>query len=331
MVIRTARAVVARRSIVTATLLAPLTACGLRLEKDAPLPGPKESAAPDTTGLESIRRHLVEVMEAAVRETHHADAAATAQGLHRDHLKRLDATLEGLGRRSLPAVTATQAPPTSSSTGAGTQNPTASPTPSQTPGKGASSASSPSPVTTAWTSAEAAWATTPLTSTIAQISRTSRPLVLSMASASLANLMTTGTALHWPSEATTPQTTPALVDSLDDAIDALQWWAAKTPADQRHEIGSQLTWAYAARSMAQSTPSGDASPTRSPLRRYASTDEARRVARDALAHTLAACVEAGRGADTAEKVCGVLYVWSGAAGVAHALGSPLRPFPGLAN
>lgn len=320
-----------RRGVLLAALLTPMAACSLRLEDGAPLPGPKKSAASDATDLETVRRHLVDVMTAAAHESHDVAAAATAQSLHRDHLKRIDATLEGLGRHSLPSVTATQAPTTSSPPAPSSQGPSTSSAPSRSSAKSSSTTSTRAPSPTPWTAAESAWATAPMTTTMARVSATSRPLVLSMAAASLANLTTTGIEPHWPSEASMPSTPAALVTSLDDAIDALQWCAAKTPADQRQDVGAQLTWAYAARAMAQSAATAGRSATRAPVRRYGSTDEARRVARDALAHTLAACVEAGREAATAETVCGVLYVWSGAAGVAQALGSPLRPFPGLAS
>lgn len=319
----------ARRTFVAAALVAPLAGCGLRLESDAPVPGPKAEPAPDTKPLEQVRAWLVEAMTAAERETIHHAQAGTAQKLHNAQLDRLDATLKGLGATTLPSVTATgtpSAPPTSSSSSTPASTPSS--TPEQVP-PSASPSASPTGESTSWTRAESVWAGAQAAVVLQRLSRNSRPVALAIAAASLASLRPADITVRWPSTIAMPRTDGTLLASVEAVIDALEWSAARTKLSAREEITAQLEWAYAARSLTQAGMPAQAAGKRAPWRTYSTHAQAHDVARKAALGVVSGAAKVSSSTKSAHEAAGLLSVWSGAAAVAEQLGEPLRPLPGL--
>lgn len=319
----------ARRTVLGALIAMPLAGCAVRFEDDAPLPGPKAKAAPDTKPLEQARVWLVDAMSAAEKETTHTAEASAAQTLHRQHLTRLDATLKGLGAKNLPSVTATSTP-TASSTTSPKPSAKASSSSSPAPPSASSSTSSTTGRTSAWTSAESVWATSRATDVIARVSATSRPLVMSIAAASLAAVTAVDVTPRWPSDITMPRTDGTLLSALDAVIDALEWSAARTDPTKRDEVSAQLAWAYAARSRTQAAMPVGAGGKRQVWRSYTSQNDARNVARNAALGVTSAAAKDVKEARTGREAGGMLFAWSGAVSVARQLGDKPRPFPGLA-
>lgn len=326
-----------RRTALAAVVLTTTSACRLRVEKDAPLPGPTAAPAPDSGPLEAVRRHLVVAMSAASHETNHRREAADARGAHVAELKRLDATLRGIGATSLPSVSATAAPSVSASAPA---SPWASAS-----GKNASasaSASSPSasnsPAATAWTRAESDWASRALCASLQKVSATSRPLALSIAARGLSSLPG-GVSVPWSATVSVPSSS-ALLEANAVTIHALEWWAARTDPDDRGDVPDLLDDLYAVRSLAESSPSSasSAAPSSSssaspaaPARRYDSLAAARAEAGKAAAAVMSACAVAATGTRSADDVNGLLLAWSSAARTVRFGGGSVSPFPGLAT
>lgn len=321
------RHALARRTFVAAALTVPLAGCGLRLENDAPVPGPKAEPAPDTKPLEQVRAWLVEAMTAAERESVHHDEAAAAQKLHNAQLDRIDATLKGLGATALPSATATGTP-TASPKPSSTPSGTASTSPGQVPPSASPSASS-TGEPTAWTKAESVWATSQAAAVLQRVSANSRPVALAVAAASLAGLSPADITIRWPSTIAMPRTDGTLLTSLESVIDALEWSAARTEATKREDVTAQLEWAYAARSITQGAMPASSAGARPPWRSYTTQQQAQDVARKAALGVVSAAAKASTSTRRPAEAAGLLSVWSGAAAVAAQLGEPLRPLPGL--
>lgn len=316
-----------RRAALTAVLL-PLSACSLRLEDDAPLPGPKATAAADTSHLLEVRKSLVAAMHAAERETTFPTQARAAQTLHRSQLARLDATLAGLGAKNLPRVTATGDPVSPTPTRTRAASPTQTPPIPPSAGATATSTASTAPAT-AWIKSERAWAAERSLITLSQVDERSRPLAFAVAAAGLATVWPAKAEATWSSDIAMPSTRPQLTAAVAEVVEALEWLAAKTPVDEREAATRRLTWAYAARSFAQAG-AATAQLSTPPVRRYTSPAKAQGIAANALRAVQAECVRSASAATTPQRAGGVLFTWSGAAAVAAELGVALGPFPGLA-
>lgn len=313
-----------------------LAACSLRLEDDAPLPGPKASPAPDAGPLKAVRARLLTACEAAQHESTDA-AAKTAAGLHDTQLTRLDATLEGLGATPLPPVpTATStAAPSPSSTGAspsaGGPTSPATASASTTRPTGATSPSPTSSAPTAWTRAEASWTSSAALGDLTRVSQASRPLAMSIAARSLATLPSTTPAPEWPDAlALHPSTAKAVSSPLAAAVAAQEWVAAKTPLLQREPLVPRLHWLYAATSLVDAADSTPASASPEPLRRFTDVAAANRFTQTALLNIISACAGAAATQLDVNQAAGLLYVWSNAVATAQSMGSTQGPFPGLA-
>lgn len=319
----------ARRTVLGALLLTPLAGCGLRLENDAPLPGPKAGPSRDVEPLTKVREWLAAAMSGAQTENEHHAQAVAAMALHRTQLPRLDATLEGLGAKDHPRVTPTDAPaaPASSSSSRSTTS-AAKPSTSAPPSAPPSSAS-PNGRATTWTTAESIWATASAAQVLALLQTPSRMLAMSIAAASLASLTPAHITPHWPSDITMPTTDGALLTALQSAIDALEWAAARTEITARTDVTAQLGWAYAARSLTEAAMPLDKGGRRPPWRAFTSLAQAHDVARKAALAVTSAAAKHAPSARTANETAGMLYVWSGAWGLATHLGERHRPFPGL--
>lgn len=327
-----------RRTALAAVVLTTTSACRLRVEKNAPLPGPTAAPAPDSGPLEAVRRHLVVAMSAARQETNHRREAADARGAHVAELKRLDATLRGIGATSLPSVSATAAPSVSASASA-SPSASASGKSSRASAPASSPSASSSPAATAWTRAESDWVSPALCASLQKVSATSRPLALSIAARGLSSLPG-GVSVPWSTTASVPSSS-ALLDANAVTIHALEWWAARTDPDDRGDVPDLLDDLYAVRSLAESSPSSasSAAPSSSsssaspaaPARRYDSLAAARADAGKAAAAVMSACAVAATGTRSADDVNGLLLAWSSAARTVRFGGGSVSPFPGLAT
>lgn len=323
-----------RRTALAAVVLTTTSACRLRVEKDAPLPGPTAAPAPDSGPLEAVRRHLVVAMSAASQETNHRREAADARGAHVAELKRLDATLRGIGATSLPSVSATAAPSVSASASA-SPSASASGKSSRASVPASSPSASSSPAATAWTRAESDWASPALCASLQKVSSTSRPLALSIAARGLSSLPG-GVSVPWSATASVPSSS-ALLEANAVTIHALEWWAARTDPDDRGDVPDLLDDLYAVRSLAESSassgsPSSSSSASASPAapaRRYDSLAAARADAGKAAAAVMSACAVAATGTRSADDVNGLLLAWSSAARTVRFGGGSVSPFPGL--
>lgn len=319
-----------RRAAVGLAVLLGTSACGLRLEDDSPLPGPTASAAPDTRPLTAVRAHLVETMAAAARETTYAREAAGVQPLHRQQLQRLDATLKGLDAKNLPRATATGDPSSPaggsrpSSTAAGPTSASVSPSTSATGDAPASSSSA----LTGWAKAEAGWIDPTMCATLAAVSTYSRPLALAIAARGVAALPHDA-APTWSADAAL-QSGTTLLSPLERSIDALEWLAATTAADDRGDLPAVLRRLYAARSLVEAGDLSAAGRARSTAQRYTSSSDARSVAASAAQSLTSACASAASHTPSGRHVSGLLQVWATAIATEQFLGSKPGAFPGLA-
>lgn len=280
-----------RRTLLAGVTLT-LAGCSLRLEKDAPLPGPKATAGSDTKPLEAVRDQLRGVVASA--EADNASWAHTSLGVHRSQLTRLDATLKGLG--------------SSASASPSSEQPRSD-----------------------WSASEKLWSSQSTASTLARVSRESRPMAMAIAAVGSAYLLRSGGHLSWPSEAKIPAGgAAALLSALDPAIDVFEWQAARTDPTKRDDVKATLTWLYAARSMAEARSPRASSGKPSPLRSYDDVSAQTQVIAT-LKGILSACATSAASAATPREVTGVLMTWSNAVADLDQHGTAITAFPGLAD
>lgn len=338
-----------RRAALGLTILFGSSACGLRLEHDSPLPGPKASSAPDSRPLAAVRAHLVDTMAAASRETTYAHEAAAVQPLHREQLRRLDATLKGLDAKNLPSATATSDPSVTASASAsagasasgasspGSSTPASSapeaaasgsPSPSKSSSAAGGASTSSSPASTTWTKAEAAWSNADMCRTLAAVSSHSRPLVVAIAARGLAALPHDAPAA-WPEDAAVQPGTTMLAP-IERLIDALEWLTATTAVDDRGDLPKLLRRLYASRSLIEAGDLAGSGKASDAAQRYASAAEARKAADTASQALASACASAASTTPSARHVAGLLDVWATAIAAQQFAGSTSAAFPGLA-